>query len=178
MDACRNLTNCEKCLAVVARNDALQDGNFTSAEAAFRAALVLAQSTPPDEARELAPLALLNLSLLRQRQGRIDESQRFREEATTRLEGGATSMLSALFQHLMVEVLTELSEYRRAIPFLEKAIELKRESNDSIAMADLLWRVGECYGRSGLKDHAVCSPCVLLRSSFVKAPKILGCPQF
>src|SRR5258707_9493346 len=108
MDNCRNLTNCEKCLAIVAHgSNALHDGNFMSAEASFRAALVLAQSTPPDEARELGPLALCNLSLLPQRQGRMDESQRHPEEATTRLEGDSKSISSALFQHLMAGVLTK-----------------------------------------------------------------------
>ena len=156
MDNCRNLTNCEKCLAIIAYGrDALHDGKFTSAEASFRAALVLAQSAPPDEARELAPLALCNLSLLREHQGRMDESQRHREEATTRLEVDSTSLSSVLFQHLMAEVLTDLGEYRRAIPFFEKAIQLEHASNDPVTIADLLWRVGECYDRSGLKDHAV-----------------------
>jgi tetratricopeptide (TPR) repeat protein len=156
MDDCKNVSNCEKCLAIVAYgSNALHDGNFMSAEASFRAALVLAQSTPPDEARELIPLALCNLSLLRQRQGRMDESQRFREDATTRLERDSTSMSSAVFQHLMADVLTDLNEYRRAIPFFERAIQLEHGLNDPVATADLLWRVGECYGRSGLKDHAV-----------------------
>jgi tetratricopeptide (TPR) repeat protein len=125
------------------------------AEGSFRAALVLAQSTLPDEACELVPLALCNLSLLRQHQGRTDDSQRHREEATSHLQGNSMSMSSALFQHLMAEVLTDLGEYRRAIPFFEKTIQLERESDDPVVMADLLWRVGECYGRSGLKDHAV-----------------------
>ena len=44
-------------------------------------------------------------------------------------------------------------EYRRAIPFWEQAIQLD-DVKDPIDTAHMLARVGECYNRSGLKDHA------------------------
>jgi tetratricopeptide (TPR) repeat protein len=162
MDACANLSSCEKCLAMIAHGaDAVHGGNFAMADAAFRAAEVMAQTAPPEQARNLIPLAVFNLSLLRKQQGRAEESLRLREQATTQLDDNVEWMQLTLFQVLMASVLTELEEYRRAIPFREKVIELERESADPVSMADMLWRAGECYGRSGLRDHAA----VYLRAS-------------
>jgi tetratricopeptide (TPR) repeat protein len=45
-------------------------------------------------------------------------------------------------------------QYRQAIPFFEEAIQLLSEQNKPIAMSDMLWRVGQCYTRIGLRDHA------------------------
>ena len=47
----------------------------------------------------------------------------------------------------------EFGEYRRAIPFWEQAIQLD-DVKEPIDLAHMLARVGECYNRSGLKDHA------------------------
>jgi tetratricopeptide (TPR) repeat protein len=47
----------------------------------------------------------------------------------------------------------ECGEHRRAIPFWEQAIQLD-DLKDPIDMAHMLARVGECYNRTGLKDHA------------------------
>lgn len=155
MDDCKGLSECEKCLAVIAHGlDALHKGNLTSAEASFRVALVLAQSASYQQAHDLLPLTLYSLSLLRHRQARADESRQLREQATTRLETIAVSMQTAVFQHLMATVLMDLGEYRRATPFCEQALQLEREWNDPVVMAQMLWRTGECYSRNGLKDHA------------------------
>jgi len=71
MGACSNLSPVDKCLAIIAHGaDALQDGNFTLAEGAFRVALAGAKASPPEQGRDLVPLALLNISRLRQKQGR------------------------------------------------------------------------------------------------------------
>jgi tetratricopeptide (TPR) repeat protein len=43
-------------------------------------------------------------------------------------------------------LLVELGEYRRATASFEEAIRLDRERKDPIEMADILCRVGECYG--------------------------------
>jgi tetratricopeptide (TPR) repeat protein len=45
-------------------------------------------------------------------------------------------------------------QFREAIPCFEEAIQLLSERNKPIAMADMLWRVGQCYTRIGLSDHA------------------------
>jgi tetratricopeptide (TPR) repeat protein len=60
---------------------------------------------------------------------------------------------NAFFHLLMAAVLMEFGEYRRAIPFWEQAIQLD-DVKDPIDMAHMLARVGECYNRIGLKDHA------------------------
>jgi tetratricopeptide (TPR) repeat protein len=132
----------------------LRHGDLKAADVSFRAALALAQQAPPELGRDLLPLALCYLSLLRQRQARTDESQQFREQATTALDNNAAPPQMALVQILMASVLMDLGEYRRAIPFFEQYIQLEREWNNPVALAELLWQVGECYDRSGLKDHA------------------------
>jgi len=45
-------------------------------------------------------------------------------------------------------------QYRQAIPFFEEAIQLLSEKNKPVAMSDMLWRVGQCYNRIGLREHA------------------------
>jgi tetratricopeptide (TPR) repeat protein len=47
------------------------------------------------------------------------------------------------------------NQYRQAIPFFEEAIQLLSEQNKPISMSDMLWRVGQCYTRIGLRSHAV-----------------------
>jgi tetratricopeptide (TPR) repeat protein len=54
----------------------------------------------------------------------------------------------------MFEVLTELGEHRRAIPFGERALAIAVEKKKSVAIADWLWKIGRCYSRLGLHDHA------------------------
>jgi tetratricopeptide (TPR) repeat protein len=44
-------------------------------------------------------------------------------------------------------------EYRRAIPFWEQAIQLD-EGTEPTGIAQMLWKVGECYNRAGLRDQA------------------------
>lgn len=155
MGACSNLSPTEKCLGFIAYGvDALQDRNFTRAEGAFRLALAVANAPQAELGRDLVPLALLNLSRLRQRQNRNDEARQFREQANSQLEQNTPSVPNASFNLFMASVLMDLGEYRRAIPFWEQTIQLD-DSRDPIEMASLLARVGECYSRTGLKDHAV-----------------------
>lgn len=45
-------------------------------------------------------------------------------------------------------------QYRQAIPRFEEAIQLLSKQNKPIAMSDMLWRVGQCYNRIGVRDHA------------------------
>lgn len=45
-------------------------------------------------------------------------------------------------------------QYRLAIPRFEEAIQLLSDQNKPMAMVDMLWRVGQCYNRVGLRDHA------------------------
>ena len=54
MGTCSNISPVDKCLAFIAHGvDALQDGNFTMAEGAFRVALAGAKALPPEQGRDL-----------------------------------------------------------------------------------------------------------------------------
>lgn len=66
---------------------------------------------------------------------------------------GACNSLDS-FQVLMFEILTELGEHRRAIPYGERGLALAIEAAQSIKAADWLWKIGRCYARIGLRDHA------------------------
>jgi tetratricopeptide (TPR) repeat protein len=154
MGACANLSPVEKCLAAIIHGvEALQARNFTRAEAALRLGLAFAKAAPAEQARRLEPLVLLNLSRLRQKEDREQEARQFHEQANAQLEQDTTSLPDAAFNLLMAAVLMDLREYRRAIPFWEQAIQLD-ESSEPTGIAQMLWRVGECYNRSGLRDHA------------------------
>lgn len=92
MAAFPNLSECEKCLAVIAHGARmLHDGDLKQAEPSFYAALALSQSATPEEARKLLPLTLYCLSLLRHRQSRADESRQLREQATKHLDDQTAS---------------------------------------------------------------------------------------
>jgi tetratricopeptide (TPR) repeat protein len=154
MGACSNLSPVEKCLAIIAHGaDALQDSNFALAEGSFRVGLAIAKAAPAEQGRDLIPLVLLNMSRLRQRQARDDDARQLREQANAQLEQNPPILPNAFFHLLMAAVLMEFGEYRRAIPFWEQAIQLD-DVKDPIDMAHMLARVGECYNRIGLKDHA------------------------
>jgi|ERR1700677_247667 tetratricopeptide (TPR) repeat protein len=154
MGACSNLSPVEKCLAIIAQGaDALQDGNLTLAEGAFRVGLAFAKGAPTEQGRDLVPLVLLKMSRLRQRQNREDDARQLREQAMARLEQNPPSLPNAFFHFSMANVLMGFGEYRRASPFWEQAIQLD-DVVDPIDMAHMLSRVGECYSRAGLKDHA------------------------
>jgi tetratricopeptide (TPR) repeat protein len=154
MGTCSNISPVDKCLAFIAHGvDALQDGNFTMAEAVFRVALAGAKALPPEQGRDLMPLALLNMSRLRERQNLEDDARQLREQAIAQLEQCPRSLPNTFFHFSMANVLMEFGEYRRAIPFWEQAIQLD-DVKEPIDLAHMLARVGECYNRSGLKDHA------------------------
>jgi tetratricopeptide (TPR) repeat protein len=154
MGTCSNISPVDKCLAFIAHGvDALQDGNFTMAEGAFRGALAGAKALPPEQGRDLMPLALLNMSRLRERQNREDDARQLRQQAIAQLEQSPLSLPNAFFHFSMANVLMEFGEYRRAIPFWEQAIQLD-DVKEPMDLAHMLARVGECYNRSGLKDHA------------------------
>ena len=154
MSACANLSPVEKCLATILHSvHALQDRNFNRAEAALRLGLGIAKAAPAEQARNLEPLVLLNLSRLMQRQDRDQEARQFQEQANAQLEQNAPSLPDAPYNLLMAAVLTDLRDYRRAIPFWEQAIQVD-EGKDPIGVAQMLKKVGECYNRIGLKDHA------------------------
>jgi tetratricopeptide (TPR) repeat protein len=150
------LNSSENCLAVIASGArALRDRDFDAADKLLSAGLLMSQSAPGEHLHPLTALALYHISLLRLLESRPADSHRIREQASTVLERASEFMQSGLFHLLMSRVLVELGEFRRAIPFCEQTIELAREWESPAALAETLWRAGQCYARSGLKDHAV-----------------------
>jgi len=97
----------------------------------------------------------LNRSLLRTKQGRPEEAQELRKEATAALDLDSARPESTGISYLAASVLQKLGDYRRAIPFWEQAIHLADPNAESDHMASMLHKLGECYSRIGLKDHAV-----------------------
>ena len=153
MESDANRSDFEQCVAVVCQGYlALHRRQFASAQEAFGLALILTRSLPAEDAADMLPLVLFNMSLLQLRQGRSEDSRKIREGANRQFDENRAGSRSSLYQHLMGSVLTGLGDYRRAIPFWERAIALKQES--PVQMGEALWRVGECYGKSGLRDHA------------------------
>ena len=170
-----NLTVCQHCLAlIVGGRIALYNGNDQQAEGAFQSARLLAKKAPPEEQRDLTTLAFCHLSVLRKRQGRADDARQFRKEADARLEDEVPFISVGLFHHFMADALMELAEYRRAIPFWEQALLLKEGHDTPTSMANAPRRLGECFSRVGLKDHAV----IPLRAAVRIFRKHTGDPHF
>ncbi|HEY6765331.1 MAG TPA: tetratricopeptide repeat protein [Candidatus Sulfotelmatobacter sp.] len=134
-------------------SDALRTGDLTKAEAAFRLALAVAKSAPSEQGGDLVALALLEMSRLREKQNRADEARQLREQGMAQLEQNPPNLANFLFHFSMANVLMKFGEYRRAIPFWEQALELY-DAGEPIDLAHMLSKVGNCYNRSGLKDHA------------------------
>jgi tetratricopeptide (TPR) repeat protein len=158
----------ETCLGVIfAGAKLLKQGDPAKAERAFAAALMMTHVPGPSELSRpqsaagnlaLRSLALYNVGRLHLRRGGRDPRP-FREQAAVFLADSAgreqlPPQLLPLFQVLMADVLVELSEYHRAIPYCEASIQLMMDENNAPAMADSMWRAGRCYARTGLRDHA------------------------
>src|SRR5262249_41547882 len=122
---------------------------------------MLAKEAGPEEARRLLPLTLYHLSLLKKKQKQDDEARNFRELASEVMDTGAADGAPAPVAQLMANVPMHLGEYRRAVPFWDAALQQRYERNSPARRADMLWRAGECYSRTGSKDHAA----VLLRGA-------------
>jgi tetratricopeptide (TPR) repeat protein len=158
----------ETCLSVIFTGaKLLKQGDHAKAERAFAAALMMTHLPGPPEpgpresaAKNLAlrALALYNVSRLHLRRGGQDPRP-LREQAAVFLADSAGQErlapdLMRLFQVLMADVLVELGEYRRAIPYCEASIQFMADENNAPATADSMWQAGKCYARTGLRDHA------------------------
>jgi tetratricopeptide (TPR) repeat protein len=109
---------------------------------------------PPEAGNNIRTLALYNLSLVREKQGRNEDARQMREHATATLAENPAGSPDAVFQTLMADVLMELGEYRRAIPFCEQSIQLALDWNNPFLTVEVLSRAGMCYAKNGLRDHA------------------------
>jgi tetratricopeptide (TPR) repeat protein len=132
----------------------MEAGKLIEAGVSFMAALALAHTSPKEESRFLIPLVLLNRSLLSLKQRKQDKSTKLREKAAALLDANREQIASETVQRLLANVLYKLSDYRRAVGFLEHAISSSEKETDPFIMAEMLHKVGNCYNQMGLMDHA------------------------
>jgi tetratricopeptide (TPR) repeat protein len=145
----------EMCHGFVLRGaDAMESGNFGRAELVFRLAEQQVRAMQPGPASDFASLVQCHLSLLRHRLGKDEEGKRLHESAMILLDENSIRMEAFAYQDSMAEILMQLREYRRAIPFCERAIQQELQSNDPTWIASRLARTAQCYGLMGLRDHS------------------------
>jgi tetratricopeptide (TPR) repeat protein len=146
----------ESCLVLIERGmTALSRSNLPAAEQIFTLVSRLLQDAPAEHAEALQALTLCCQSLLEQRQKHAAEAADLRTRAMPLVGAISLSGQTVPFHNMMLKVLIDLGEYRRAIPFCEQAIQLVSGWNEPIALSDLLSKEGLCYSRCGLKEHAV-----------------------
>jgi tetratricopeptide (TPR) repeat protein len=111
---------------------------------------------PADEADVFRALGLCSRTLLRKKEDRPDDAAREREEAMALVDRVSKADLpqKKIVPELMSALLMDLHEYRRAIPFCERAVQDMLEAKDPIEVAAMLSREGHCYSYCGLKDQA------------------------
>lgn len=133
-----------------------RDKQFKESAAAAMVAAQAAKSAPPEQSKQLMPLALFTLALACERMERKAEAMEAREKAMALLQAGDANMESGEYQRLMANVLDRLGEYKLALPFFEGALRLSDAASDSDPMsrAGLLHDMGLCYHRIGLEEHA------------------------
>ena len=127
---------------------------FEDAKRALAAALINAPHIPEAFLPDFR-LALTYCTLLvRFRQAPESVTADMRSQVGALLNHSEACNSLDLFQRLMFEVLTELGEQRRAIPFGERGLAITVEKKEATGIADWLWKIGRCYSRLGLHDHA------------------------
>jgi len=131
-------------------------GNFPVANKLIEIALRLTDEMPVGEADGFRALCRCSLTLLRVKEKRPEDAAKERENAMALVDriSIADNPRKSPFEELMSALLMDLREYRRAIPFCEKAVQQALEANDPIEVAALLSRQGHCYSYCGLKDQA------------------------
>jgi len=165
----------QKCLEIVREGLlAMSERKFPLAEQILAAALAAARTLPQDEAQRIFPLVTASLSLLRLREGKTEESAKFRTVAIPLLDQFGAHDDNRTFPQLTSHVLNELQEYRRAIPFYERSAQLLSAANDPIGVAMNLLNAGKCYSRCGLLDHAA----IPLRAAVQLYREYPGDPNF
>lgn len=136
--------------------EAKHRGNLPTANKLIDIALRLTDGMPTDEADAFRALGRCSLTLLREKEGRRVDADEEREKSMALVDRVSDADLPGKepFPELMSALLIDLREYRRAIPFCERAVQHKLEANDPIGVAGMLSREGHCYSFCGLKDQA------------------------
>ncbi len=136
--------------------EARRRGNLPAASKLTELALRFAEEIPPGDAEGFRALGLCSLTRIREKEGRPDDAAKVREEAIALVDRVSRADLRQKkhLPQLLSAQLVDLQEYRRAIPFCEKSIEMAIETNDPLEVAHLLSREGHCYSFCGLKEQA------------------------
>lgn len=132
----------------------MSNGKLADAEKAFVVAAGLARTAPEEERRTLMPLVLLNMSPLRLKQGKLEESTKRRAEAIALLQAYPEQIAPAKVQRPLAIALHNAGEHRLAVRYFEQAIALGGEETEVFIMADMLHKLGSSYNQMGLMDHA------------------------
>jgi tetratricopeptide (TPR) repeat protein len=131
-----------------------RDRRFEEAKRALAVALINAPHIPEIVLPDFR-LALTYCTLLVQfRESPESITSGMRSQADALFDHSKECNSLDLFQRLMFEILTELGEQRRAIPFGERGLAIAVEKSDTTGIADWLWKIGRCYSQLGLHDHA------------------------
>ena len=129
-------------------------GRLDQARGFFAAALVEGRALPAEFLPDFrAALACATL-LMRYREDPGSVTPALRASAAGLLEQSKACHGSPLVQAMMYELLTELGEFQRAIPFAERALAISIETKGPATAADWMWKMGTCYSRIGMRDHA------------------------
>ena len=145
----------DECLTLLAQalNES-RNRRFEQAKKALAVALVHANEIPPQFLPDYRAAWMYATILTQTREAPDAITQEIRSKASRLLDEAGGCEAVELYQSLMFEALGELGELQRAIPFGERALAIAAKANDAIRCADLLWRIGGCYSRMGLRDHA------------------------
>ena len=143
------------CLAALERSsEASLSGRTSEADKALGLALQVARMTPPEISSFLVPLVILNLSQLLLKLHRSAESQKTREQALAMLDANTHPLESSKIGRLIAQALNKSNEFRRALPFWEKTLDLAGDELDPISTAVLLHSIGLCYQQIDMRDFA------------------------
>ena len=145
----------EDCLGLLAH--ALTEsrhGRFENTKKAMALALINAAELPEESVPNFRAAWFYCMLLTQSRESPASVTPEMRSKGADLLEHAKHSESVELFQSIMFQVLTDLGEWQRAIPFGERTLALAVDAKDRIRTAELLWKVGGCYARLGLSDHA------------------------
>src|SRR5579863_9060845 len=140
-----------RCLEALEQGEVVLDiGALPMAEELFGEVIRKTEAMSTEEVGDLRAVALYHLSRVQQRQSLYDQALRTCEQALAHQSELLRPEHILGVQDQMADLLIQLGQYQRAIPFCEESIRLAAEQKDAIPVADRLWRAGKCYVKSGL----------------------------
>jgi tetratricopeptide (TPR) repeat protein len=156
MDTLRTPLEAQACAFLLQAIKATDRGNLPVANKLIEVALRLVDRMPAKEADGFRALGCCSLTLLREKENRLEDAKGERKEAMEVVDrlSNARLLQRNLFPELMSALLMDLHEYRRAIFFCENAVQQRLGANEPIGVAKMLSRQGRCYANCGLRDQA------------------------